>query len=111
MADLGRTEILWLCRADKDRLKPIDIEFMRKLHTKVNLIPVIAKADTLTDEEVTTFKQRVRAIPSSSSFLPAHRLGAELLRHQQGHAACRLNRRDMEPMCGPEALQHVTLII
>jgi septin family protein len=32
---------------------------MRRLHQKVNLIPVIAKADTLTDEEVTEFKQRV----------------------------------------------------
>jgi septin 7 len=32
---------------------------MRRLHTKVNLIPVIAKADTLTDEEVHAFKQRV----------------------------------------------------
>jgi septin 7 len=40
-------------------LKPLDIEVMRRLHTKVNLIPVIAKADTLTDEEVTLFKQRV----------------------------------------------------
>jgi septin 7 len=43
-----------------DSLKQIDIEFMRRLHTKVNLIPVIAKADTLTDEEVTEFKARVR---------------------------------------------------
>jgi septin 7 len=41
-------------------LKPLDIEVMRRLHTKVNLIPVIAKADTLTDEEVTAFKARVR---------------------------------------------------
>ncbi len=32
---------------------------MRRLHTKVNLIPVIAKADTLTDDEVLAFKQRV----------------------------------------------------
>ncbi|KAH7104265.1 Septin-domain-containing protein, partial [Auriculariales sp. MPI-PUGE-AT-0066] len=40
-------------------LKQIDIEFMRRLHTKVNLIPVIAKADTLTDEEIVAFKQRV----------------------------------------------------
>jgi septin family protein len=38
---------------------------MRKLHTKVNLIPVIAKADTLTDDEVTTFKQRVSGTPSA----------------------------------------------
>lgn len=41
------------------RLKPLDIEFMRRLHTRVNLIPVIAKADTLTEEEVTAFKQRI----------------------------------------------------
>ena len=40
-------------------LKPIDIEFMRRLHTKVNLIPIIAKADTLTDEEIANFKARV----------------------------------------------------
>lgn len=33
---------------------------MRRLHTKVNLIPIIAKADTLTDDEVLQFKQRVR---------------------------------------------------
>ena len=32
---------------------------MRQLHTKVNLIPIIAKADTLTDEEVADFKARV----------------------------------------------------
>lgn len=50
-------------------LKPLDIEVMRRLHNKVNLIPVIAKADTMTDEEIMTFKQRVsisiKALPSS----------------------------------------------
>jgi septin 7 len=40
-------------------LKSLDIEVMRRLHTKVNLIPVIAKADTLTDEEIADFKARV----------------------------------------------------
>jgi septin 7 len=45
-------------------LKQVDIEFMRRLHTKVNLIPIIAKADTMTDEEVIEFKQRVRFILS-----------------------------------------------
>jgi hypothetical protein len=40
-------------------LKQLDIEFMRRLHTKVNLIPIIAKSDTLTDEEVAEFKERV----------------------------------------------------
>ncbi|KAF7347910.1 Cell division control/GTP binding protein [Mycena venus] len=29
------------------------------LHTKVNLIPVIAKADTMTDEEIADFKERI----------------------------------------------------
>lgn len=44
-------------------LKPLDIEVMRRMHTKVNLIPVIAKADTLTDEEIALFKQRVCTRP------------------------------------------------
>lgn len=43
-------------------LKPLDIEVMRRLHTKVNLIPVIAKSDTLTDEEIAAFKARVSGI-------------------------------------------------
>lgn len=42
-------------------LKPIEIEFMRRLHHRVNLIPVIAKADTLTDDEITAFKARILA--------------------------------------------------
>jgi len=42
-------------------LKPLDVEVMRRLHTKVNLIPVIAKSDTLTDDEVMAFKQRILA--------------------------------------------------
>lgn len=42
-------------------LKPLDIEVMRRLHTKVNLIPVIAKSDTLTDDEITSFKARILA--------------------------------------------------
>ena len=32
---------------------------MSRLHTRVNLIPVIAKADTMTDEEIAEFKTRV----------------------------------------------------
>ncbi|ORX92563.1 Septin [Basidiobolus meristosporus CBS 931.73] len=42
-------------------LKPLDVEFMKRLHTKVNLIPVIAKSDTLTEEEIQGFKQRILA--------------------------------------------------
>lgn len=40
-------------------LKPLDIQVMRKLHKKVNLVPVIAKADTLTEEELNEFKYRI----------------------------------------------------
>ncbi|KNE55501.1 hypothetical protein AMAG_01389 [Allomyces macrogynus ATCC 38327] len=40
-------------------LRQLDIEFMRRLAPRVNLIPVIAKSDTLTDEEVAAFKQRI----------------------------------------------------
>ena len=46
-------------------LKPLDVEVMRRLHTKVNLIPVIAKSDTLTDEEIAMFKKRVSAVSSN----------------------------------------------
>lgn len=46
-------------------LKPLDIEVMRRLHTKVNLIPVIAKADTMTDEEIMAFKARVSHLKST----------------------------------------------
>ncbi|KAJ3196940.1 hypothetical protein HK101_006989 [Irineochytrium annulatum] len=40
-------------------LKPLDIEFMRRLHHRVNLIPVIAKSDTLTEEEIKAFKIKI----------------------------------------------------
>eukprot|EP00794_Sanderia_malayensis_P018894 gene18894-20796_t len=40
-------------------LKPLDIEFMKKLHGKVNIVPVIAKADTLTSEECARFKKTI----------------------------------------------------
>lgn len=40
-------------------LKPLDIVVMKKLHRKVNLIPIISKADTMTDEEMTKFKRSV----------------------------------------------------
>jgi len=42
-------------------LKSLDIEVMKKLHTKVNLIPVIAKADTMTDDSIEKFKERILA--------------------------------------------------
>uniref|UniRef100_W5MIB8 Septin 12 n=1 Tax=Lepisosteus oculatus TaxID=7918 RepID=W5MIB8_LEPOC len=41
-------------------LRPIDLEFMKRLGKIVSIVPVIAKADTLTMEERLEFKQRIR---------------------------------------------------
>ncbi|XP_029908275.1 septin 9b isoform X1 [Myripristis murdjan] len=41
-------------------LRPLDVEFMRRLSKVVNIVPVIAKADTLTLEERDFFKQTIR---------------------------------------------------
>ncbi|CAF3183602.1 unnamed protein product [Rotaria socialis] len=40
-------------------LQALDIEFMKRLHDRVNIIPVIAKADTLTSEELRLFKKSI----------------------------------------------------
>merc|ERR1712227_396397 len=40
-------------------LKPLDIEFIKSLHNRVNIVPVIAKADTLTKKEITRLKKRI----------------------------------------------------
>ncbi|KAG0885106.1 hypothetical protein G6F15_004511 [Rhizopus arrhizus] len=42
-------------------LKQLDIETMKRLGSRVNLIPVIAKADTLTPHDLIAFKKRIRA--------------------------------------------------
>lgn len=40
-------------------LRPVDVEFMKALHEKVNIIPLISKADCLTPNEVKKLKDRV----------------------------------------------------
>ncbi|KAH8335202.1 hypothetical protein KR067_000790 [Drosophila pandora] len=40
-------------------LKPLDVEFIKKLHSKVNIVPVIAKADCLTKKEILRLKCRI----------------------------------------------------
>lgn len=40
-------------------LKPLDITFMKQLHNKVNIIPLIAKGDALTKAELTKLKARI----------------------------------------------------
>lgn len=41
-------------------LKPLDVEFCKRVHEKCNLIPIIAKSDILTEDEISVFKQRIR---------------------------------------------------
>ena len=40
-------------------LKPLDIQCMKRIHQKVNIIPVIGKADSCTKKEVDCFKRKV----------------------------------------------------
>ncbi|CAG0881882.1 unnamed protein product [Cyprideis torosa] len=41
-------------------LRPLDIEFLKRLGNKVNIIPLIGKSDTLTPSESKTLKENVR---------------------------------------------------
>ncbi|KAE8271424.1 hypothetical protein A4X09_0g916 [Tilletia walkeri] len=60
--DLRVHACLYFIRPTGHTLKPLDIEIMKRLGTRVNLIPVIAKADTLTQADLAVFKQRIREV-------------------------------------------------
>ncbi|ODV95359.1 hypothetical protein PACTADRAFT_58083 [Pachysolen tannophilus NRRL Y-2460] len=53
---------LYFIRPTGHSLKPLDVEIMKRLSTRVNLVPVIAKADTLSPNEMLEFKNRIRSI-------------------------------------------------
>ena len=50
---------LYFVSPNSHGLKPLDIEFMKALHKKVNVVPIIAKADTLTSEECVALKEQI----------------------------------------------------
>lgn len=60
--DLRVHACLYFIRPTGHSLKPLNIEIMKRLSTRVNLIPVIAKADTLSPNELDIFKTRIREI-------------------------------------------------
>lgn len=60
--DLRVHACLYFIRPTGHSLKPLDIEIMKRLSTRVNLIPVIAKADTLSPREMDRFKSKIRDI-------------------------------------------------
>jgi len=59
--DLRVHACLYFIRPTGHGLKPLDIEVMKRLSTRVNLLPVVAKADTLSALDLAKFKGRVRA--------------------------------------------------
>ena len=59
VASLVVRKVLILLILFMSRLRPIDVEFMKRLDKCVNIVPVIAKADTLTVEEREAFRRRV----------------------------------------------------
>jgi len=50
---------LYFIRPTGHTLKPLDIEVMKRLSSRVNLIPVVAKADTLSHADLLRYKDRV----------------------------------------------------
>src|SRR6187402_202977 len=64
--DLRVHACLYFIRPTGHTLKPLDIEVMKRLSSRVNLIPVVAKADTLSPADLARFKQRVRGLEQNS---------------------------------------------
>ncbi|MCJ1286075.1 hypothetical protein MMC26_005417 [Xylographa opegraphella] len=60
--DLRVHACLYFIRPTGHTLKPLDIEVMKRLSSRVNLIPVVAKADTLSPTDLAKFKHRIRAV-------------------------------------------------
>ncbi|KAK9476752.1 putative cell division control protein 12 protein [Lipomyces japonicus] len=60
--DLRVHACLYFIRPSGHTLKPLDVEVMKKLGTRVNLIPVIAKADTFASADLDKFKARIRSV-------------------------------------------------
>lgn len=67
--DLRVHACLYFIRPTGHTLKPLDIEVMKRLCSRVNLIPVIAKADTLSPVDLAKFKAKVRLMTEISTVL------------------------------------------
>jgi cell division control protein 11 len=51
--------ILYFLLPNGHGLREVDVLFIRKLGTRANIIPVVAKADSMTPKELRQFKQKV----------------------------------------------------
>lgn len=63
--DLRVHACIYFIRPTGHSLKPLDIQVMKSLSSRVNLIPVISKSDTLSLKELINFKSRIRSIIES----------------------------------------------
>ncbi|KAL1918630.1 uncharacterized protein VTP21DRAFT_2652 [Calcarisporiella thermophila] len=62
LTDMRVHVCLYFIRPTGHSLKPLDIEVMKRLGSRVNLIPVIAKVDTLTKPDLEKFKRNIRDV-------------------------------------------------
>ncbi|KAI8876873.1 Septin [Backusella circina FSU 941] len=60
LVDVRVHACLYFIRPTGHGLKALDIEAMKRLGTRVNLIPIIAKADTLTPKDLARFKENIQ---------------------------------------------------
>lgn len=77
------------------RLRQIDVQTMKKLHNKVNIVPLIAKADILTKDELKRMKNRVsNCVESGDSVFELDRTFCELDRtvYELDRTVCELGR-------------------
>ena len=51
--------VLYFIEPNGHALKEADVEFMRCIARRANVIPVVSKADSMTKAELTAFKQQV----------------------------------------------------
>lgn len=53
---------LYFLESNSRGMTPLDVEFMRKLHEQVNIIPIISKADAMNPDKITEYKKQVYII-------------------------------------------------
>lgn len=53
--------LLYFLNPSSHGMRPLDIETMKQLHRKVNIVPIIAKADTLNPDELKNLKNQILA--------------------------------------------------
>lgn len=94
---------LYFIRPTGHQLKPLDIECMRALSPRVNVIPVIAKADTLDAEEMASFKERIRETLTANHipiYVPKDLATNELLENELPYSVIGAGDRDVTNALG-----------